>query len=117
MFGQNGKPFKLVPVIKLGTSPVLTRGQQRNLIEITQLYGKRVSRGGETVMFFFSSRRRHTRFVCDWSSDVCSSDLFHFLSTFLTLTITFGGDEKEEFSATTTTTTDNNNTDDSLLSR
>src|SRR5256886_9106289 len=25
--------------------------------------------------FFFSSRRRHTRFVCDWSSDVCSSDL------------------------------------------
>src|SRR5260370_2202620 len=27
-------------------------------------------------MFFFSSRRRHTRFKCDWSSDVCSSDLF-----------------------------------------
>src|SRR5207237_2291020 len=26
--------------------------------------------------FFFSSRRRHTRFKCDWSSDVCSSDLF-----------------------------------------
>src|SRR5882762_4662128 len=26
--------------------------------------------------FFFSSRRRHTRFQCDWSSDVCSSDLF-----------------------------------------
>src|SRR2546430_2282399 len=24
--------------------------------------------------FFFSSRRRHTRFDCDWSSDVCSSD-------------------------------------------
>src|SRR5207237_2336290 len=24
---------------------------------------------------FFSSRRRHTRFKCDWSSDVCSSDL------------------------------------------
>src|SRR2546430_9156064 len=31
--------------------------------------------------FFFSSRRRHTRFDCDWSSDVCSSDL--------TLTATF----------------------------
>src|SRR2546427_7012022 len=28
------------------------------------------------VFFFFSSRRRHTRFDCDWSSDVCSSDLF-----------------------------------------
>src|SRR6266567_3399981 len=27
--------------------------------------------------FFFSSRRRHTRFDCDWSSDVCSSDLLH----------------------------------------
>src|SRR2546430_11522916 len=26
-------------------------------------------------VFFFSSRRRHTRFDCDWSSDVCSSDL------------------------------------------
>src|SRR4030066_1870121 len=26
-------------------------------------------------VFFFSSRRRHTRFKCDWSSDVCSSDL------------------------------------------
>src|SRR2546430_10928273 len=28
-----------------------------------------------TIIFFFSSRRRHTRFDCDWSSDVCSSDL------------------------------------------
>src|SRR5256886_6788426 len=27
------------------------------------------------MLFFFSSRRRHTRFDCDWSSDVCSSDL------------------------------------------
>src|SRR2546430_7261315 len=26
-------------------------------------------------LLFFSSRRRHTRFDCDWSSDVCSSDL------------------------------------------
>src|SRR5260370_41379603 len=31
--------------------------------------------GGCRVVFFFSSRRRHTRFKCDWSSDVCSSDL------------------------------------------
>src|SRR5690606_39918432 len=28
-----------------------------------------------SVFFFFSSRRRHTRFSRDWSSDVCSSDL------------------------------------------
>src|SRR5690606_39382718 len=27
------------------------------------------------IVFFFSSRRRHTRFSRDWSSDVCSSDL------------------------------------------
>src|SRR5436309_11865705 len=27
------------------------------------------------LSFFFSSRRRHTRFSRDWSSDVCSSDL------------------------------------------
>src|SRR2546430_4540666 len=34
-------------------------------------------------LFFFTSRRRHTRFDCDWSSDVCSSDLgipaFHYM--------------------------------------
>src|SRR5256886_9838724 len=30
------------------------------------------------IVFFFSSRRRHTRFDCDWSSDVCSSDLEKF---------------------------------------
>src|SRR2546427_3813516 len=29
------------------------------------------------LFFFFSSRRRHTRFDCDWSSDVCSSDLVY----------------------------------------
>src|SRR5260221_8411883 len=28
------------------------------------------------IFFFFSSRRRHTRSLCDWSSDVCSSDLY-----------------------------------------
>src|SRR6267142_1830085 len=30
---------------------------------------------GILCFFFFSSRRRHTRLTCDWSSDVCSSDL------------------------------------------
>src|SRR5260370_10634632 len=37
----------------------------RHLIRISSWY----------LFFFFSSRRRHTRFKCDWSSDVCSSDL------------------------------------------
>src|SRR3712207_8348074 len=43
----------------------------------------------DLVVFFFSSRRRHTRYWRDWSSDVCSSDLpegghatpFHGLTT------------------------------------
>src|SRR2546430_12686339 len=34
---------------------------------------------GRCYVFFFSSRRRHTRFDCDWSSDVCSSDLLSVL--------------------------------------
>src|SRR5256886_8794125 len=43
--------------------------------------GERLNIGDENqqmaqwYVFFFSSRRRHTRFDCDWSSDVCSSDL------------------------------------------
>src|ERR1019366_1867372 len=35
----------------------------------------RTAQEGVTRLFFFSSRRRHTRLVSDWSSDVCSSDL------------------------------------------
>src|SRR5256886_4967808 len=31
--------------------------------------------GSRHPVFFFSSRGRHTRFGCDWSSDVCSADL------------------------------------------
>src|SRR6266487_6902440 len=35
-----------------------------------------------SVFFFFSSRRRHTRWTGDWSSDVCSSDLVvHYVSS------------------------------------
>src|SRR5260370_3070741 len=39
------------------------------------------------LFFFFSSRRRHTRFKCDWSSDVCSSDLSFGFSSSSTVTI------------------------------
>src|SRR5438477_107446 len=35
-----------------------------------------LSESDSVQLFFFSSRRRHTRLTCDWSSDVCSSDLF-----------------------------------------
>src|SRR2546429_1218434 len=40
------------------------------------LSGEQLTCYGMTFFFFFSSRRRHTRCSRDWSSDVCSSDLF-----------------------------------------
>src|SRR2546430_16421990 len=43
------------------------------------------------LFFFFSSRRRHTIFDCDWSSDVCSSDLsFMALITALVISLLIG---------------------------
>ena len=39
------------------------------------------------MVFFFSSRRRHTRLRRDWSSDVCSSDLGEVKDAFFALTI------------------------------
>src|SRR5690349_21919479 len=47
-------------------------------IELIEVGGKRMrmeSTERLLVVFFFSSRRRHTRSLRDWSSDVCSSDL------------------------------------------
>src|SRR2546430_17710214 len=49
------------------------------------------------MVFFFSSRRRHTRFDCDWSSDVCSSDLSK-----LNAKTIFGGEHKNEYLLETT---------------
>src|SRR5437762_8226895 len=40
-----------------------------------------------TTTSFFSSRRRHTRYIGDWSSDVCSSDLDFLRRGLATLTI------------------------------
>src|SRR2546427_5232705 len=55
------------------------------------------------IFFFFSSRRRHTRFDCDWSSDVCSSDLLLFAFnmlwayfSFSQLLIIWSGNQPEE---------------------
>src|SRR5260221_7481231 len=39
------------------------------------LLNRYIMRSLLVFFFFFSSRRRHTRSLCDWSSDVCSSDL------------------------------------------
>src|SRR4051812_25979362 len=59
----------------------MLRGPGHTNLQVQRTYtgGKRDpgSSGGHEnhVTFFFSSRRRHTRLTCDWSSDVCSSDL------------------------------------------
>src|SRR5437879_962956 len=42
-------------------------------------------------LFFFSSRRRHTRYIGDWSSDVCSSDLFRGAASVASGTVQDGG--------------------------
>src|SRR2546429_5139556 len=42
------------------------------------------------ALFFFSSRRRHTRCSRDWSSDVCSSDLLNVTETYAPF-LEFGG--------------------------
>src|SRR5437879_7188440 len=59
------------------------------------------------MIFFYSSRRRHTRYIGDWSSDVCSSDLVSYNSGILPMntisgevgaTISWGGDKGTEVS-------------------
>src|SRR5947199_5892683 len=50
--------------------PRLTWGKQN-----TACWPARMKSQREGTSFFFSSRRRHTRCLSDWSSDVCSSDL------------------------------------------
>src|SRR6266511_5167122 len=47
-------------------------------------------RSTRTSLFFFSSRRLHTIFSRDWSSDVCSSDLRAFSGTSLTWPVSAG---------------------------
>src|SRR6516164_7063476 len=45
------------------------------LVEVREAQSAAVSAAELAAVFFFSSRIRHTRWNCDWSSDVCSSDL------------------------------------------
>src|SRR5256885_6862088 len=54
----------MTPALRMGVAPGwLSRISSRRVLSYL-------------VFFFFSSRRRHTRLQGDWSSDVCSSDLF-----------------------------------------
>src|SRR2546430_9986278 len=61
------------PVGMIGDGPCRDVDVLRNTLTTTNIFTKRSRR--VIGFFFFSSRRRHTRFDCDWSSDVCSSDL------------------------------------------
>src|SRR6266571_7392056 len=49
-------------------------GPGRDLKVFAELGHVAIGLEGAEHFFFFSSRRRHTRLTCDWSSDVCSSD-------------------------------------------
>src|SRR5947207_1859980 len=66
----NGKTITAAHVIAALNRPTLVLAQNKTLA--AQLYKEF---RGFFPNFFFSSRRRHTRSLCDWSSDVCSSDL------------------------------------------
>src|SRR5690606_37658222 len=48
----------------------------------------------QSLFFFFSSRRRHTRFSRDWSSDVCSSDLYKYIFNDSEVKFAFVSDEE-----------------------
>src|SRR2546430_13655750 len=65
----NTERFILNMEAKSGQGPINVQGVLTT--DFTSFNGTGNSRLGQ---FFFSSRRRHTRFDCDWSSDVCSSD-------------------------------------------
>src|SRR5256886_5332123 len=52
----------------------LSRPQRDLTLQDPQCVFQKLRRHFSRYTPFFSSRRRHTRFDCDWSSDVCSSD-------------------------------------------
>src|SRR6266571_5300649 len=60
---------------ELASSSMLPRFEETR--RAMRVLARRISRvrPHTIVFFFFSSRRRHTRLTCDWSSDMCSSDL------------------------------------------
>src|SRR5260221_10968771 len=66
----------LLDVSFISVASVSTFASERSLTNIVSLTILQCSYFSVCFFFFFfSSRRRHTRSLCDWSSDVCSSDL------------------------------------------
>src|ERR1039458_3083191 len=81
----------MVTVWRYARGDVQSGGESEGSFRECSLPKRKTSRAGIPA-FFFSSRRRHTRCLSDWSSDVCSSDLVMALSleeqTFTDRTIT-----------------------------
>src|SRR5256886_12739848 len=79
---SNGKDFRLKEVdpddtlefTKEADKPRAKEALATGVTALAELQDKLYAQDKWAVLFFFSSRRRHTRFDCDWSSDVCSSD-------------------------------------------
>src|SRR2546430_1066968 len=63
-------PFLISCLIWLDLVASLPLIKERILVIILLLHFLSLMLGSVLVLFFFSSRRRHTRFDCDWSSDV-----------------------------------------------
>src|SRR5436189_454602 len=59
------------------TDPTFYKWTQWIFLQIYNSWFNPETNRAEPISFFFSSRRRHTRYIGDWSSDVCSSDLWH----------------------------------------
>src|SRR5437762_1499746 len=68
----------VVPLDKKGNELTIGLSEKSNRDLLEPLRARLAGSGYNTkfkFVFFFSSRRRHTRYIGDWSSDVCSSDL------------------------------------------
>src|SRR2546430_5630756 len=61
-------------VIQKAVGQEVIKSLQPGQLMVKIVYDELVNLMGPVDTIFFSSRRRHTRFDCDWSSDVCSSD-------------------------------------------
>ncbi len=69
-----------------GSTQINLRSQiPGKVVSIEVKVGDKVKNGDVVCVFFFSSRRRHTRLRRDWSSDVCSSDLLYNIINFTML--------------------------------
>src|SRR5258706_217609 len=71
-------------LITISTPPVIT-GDSFEMDAVGALRLSPLRRG--LAIVFFASRRRHTRLVSDWSSDVCSSDLLRLRRVLLSVSL------------------------------